>query len=964
MYKINMPYSNYKPKKRFTTPKKTAKDKERNLKGNWEWTILNKNKNKDNEHVIKRDMSSFGKFDPNKIEALLNPEVAIEIKLYKKNQRGEVLKKSESIILNNFLERKRERVQTDLENLDKYGLNFNPNTNEGKLKKLLIVLSKKMDDEDLVYYIYLKIKENEMYFTEELKKEYESILERTNTIVKKLDKINLQFTKFYGNMPPLNNTEFNNLDDFQVKVIENIKNKTSTLLKAPTSAGKSVLVGNLFTDTKLKVLVVVPTDALVWQMAAYAGNITKKDIPIITNAYQTKTELLEMIKLLKTSNVIVGTPQKIADYLVLDEINKINFDWVVCDEIHMANMHTEIILKRYNESKCLALSATIGNVKELQEWFIKIGYKDMEIIECNKRFFNLQKYYFDNKINKISLINPLSLTDIDLLETYELPNKIINPTPVDIWNFYEILDEEFELDNLLPHNYFGENQRISLDDANKYFDELVFFLNKKSKKEKTKIMKKFKKENLKNQDIKFFELINCLKESKKTPAILFQKDSSKCLQIVRNLAKEIVFKENEEFPNLIKEKLMIMKQNKKINKINDKKDGDIKENKAKKELLDDSKVELENTYVALNEPHEKYVFNNSQYFSKYMVEDWYKNLKMFFPNNGVDYHYIIDLLWRGIGVYVDGLPEPYLRLVQKLAVTGKLAIVFSDISLVFGVSMPFRTSVILHDKDEELNPMLYHQMSGRAGRRGLDKEGNVVFCGFSWNEIKDMNVKNIPRVEGSDKDIFLLNSAYHLNKDIRWNNIFDNFLHKKYQYNQSNIDNYDFIDKKNKNLLHLVWKLREDKDVILIIFLLPYIRKGFANCNPSDEKNQINLTHVLLNFIDIQHCDNSENVLEENEIFKQGELITIKSILESYNIKYYEFNDFELFKAIRKNKIADDNSNLREQLNKFKKLIIPIQHYLYHENEVNLCRLFGKLLTRLWWIYHSSSPIMRSINEF
>ena len=76
---------------------------------------------------------------------------------------------------------------------------------------------------------------------------------------------------------------------------------------------------------------------------------------------------------------------------------------------------------------------------------------------------------------------------------------------------------------------------------------------------------------------------------------------------------------------------------------------------------------------------------------------------MFFPNNGMDYHYIIDLLWRGIGVYVDGLPEPYLRLVQKLAVNGKLAIVFSDISLVFGVSMPLGTSVILNDKDEELN---------------------------------------------------------------------------------------------------------------------------------------------------------------------------------------------------------------------------------------------------------------------
>ena len=33
-------------------------------------------------------------------------------------------------------------------------------------------------------------------------------------------------------MPPLNNTEFTKLDDFQVKVIENIKNKISTVFKA------------------------------------------------------------------------------------------------------------------------------------------------------------------------------------------------------------------------------------------------------------------------------------------------------------------------------------------------------------------------------------------------------------------------------------------------------------------------------------------------------------------------------------------------------------------------------------------------------------------------------------------------------------------------------------------------------------------------------------------------------------
>ena len=53
-----------------------------------------------------------------------------------------------------------------------------------------------------------------------------------------------------------------------------------------------------------------------------------------------------------------------------------------------------------------------------------------------------------------------------------------------------------------------------------------------------------------------------------------------------------------------------------------------------------------------------------------------------------------------------------------MACNGELAIIFSDESLVFGVSMPIRTTVITKDN---INSMMYHQMAGRAGRRGLDK---------------------------------------------------------------------------------------------------------------------------------------------------------------------------------------------------------------------------------------------------
>ena len=47
--------------------------------------------------------------------------------------------------------------------------------------------------------------------------------------------------------------------------------------------------------------------------------------------------------------------------------------------------------------------------------------------------------------------------------------------------------------------------------------------------------------------------------------------------------------------------------------------------------------------------------------------------------------------------YIVKFPDNYLRIVQKLANQKKLAVVFSDKELVFGVSMPFPDFVILND---------------------------------------------------------------------------------------------------------------------------------------------------------------------------------------------------------------------------------------------------------------------------
>ena len=48
---------------------------------------------------------------------------------------------------------------------------------------------------------------------------------------------------------------------------------------------------------------------------------------------------------------------------------------------------------------------------------------------------------------------------------------------------------------------------------------------------------------------------------------------------------------------------------------------------------------------------------------------------------------------------------------------------------------------------------------------------------------------------------------------------------------------------------------------------------------------------------------------------------------------------------------------LREQLFNFGNVVKHIQHYYFHTKVVGLAKLLGKLLTRIWWIYHLSSPI-------
>jgi hypothetical protein len=114
-------------------------------------------------------------------------------------------------------------------------------------------------------------------------------------------------------------------------------------------------------------------------------------------------------------------------------------------------------------------------------------------------------------------------------------------------------------------------------------------------------------------------------------------------------------------------------------------------------------------------------------------------------------HVLIRGLRRGVGIYNEELPGPYLQVVQKFAQKGRLGAVFSDESLAYGVNMPFRTSAFIGDPGPEiLDELVAQQAAGRAGRRGMDRQGHLVWVGMTWPRIQGLMRGLLPNICGKN----------------------------------------------------------------------------------------------------------------------------------------------------------------------------------------------------------------------
>lgn len=130
-------------------------------------------------------------------------------------------------------------------------------------------------------------------------------------------------------------------------------------------------------------------------------------------------------------------------------------------------------------------------------------------------------------------------------------------------------------------------------------------------------------------------------------------------------------------------------------------------------------------------------------------------------------------LYNGVAIHNAGMLPGYKRLIEELFRERLIDVVFSTETLSAGINMPAKTTVLTSlykpvsiptegmdgIKRRPLTANEYQQMTGRAGRRGIDKVGNVVIL---TETEKDYKLAQQLAVAEPDKITSKLDMSYRL----------------------------------------------------------------------------------------------------------------------------------------------------------------------------------------------------------
>lgn len=169
----------------------------------------------------------------------------------------------------------------------------------------------------------------------------------------------------------------------------------------------------------------------------------------------------------------------------------------------------------------------------------------------------------------------------------------------------------------------------------------------------------------------------------------------------------------------------------------------------------------------------------------------------------VNYHNLKMLITKGVAYHHSGVINIFKEFVEILFKASLIKILFATETFSVGVNMPTRTVVFTgfekpddNNKKRLINTAEYKQMSGRAGRRGIDIQGDIILLPLyefpNKDDLKLIMTGNVPNIEFNFniEYKFLLQTIQSKSTNIR------DFLEKSL----SNQTNNEIIEQEKKLL--------------------------------------------------------------------------------------------------------------------------------------------------------------------
>ena len=247
---------------------------------------------------------------------------------------------------------------------------------------------------------------------------------------------------------------------------------------------------------------------------------------------------------------------------------------------------------------------------------------------------------------------------------------------------------------------------------------------------------------------------------------------------------------------------------------------------------------------------------------------------------------VFQLLKRGIGLYIQSMPDAYNWILQKLMTDKKLGIVISDRTLCLGIDLPIRSVALSGYKNPNYTVSDYLQMSGRAGRRGLDDRGNILF--HNVGNYKELMKGKLPSLSLSKEQI---NPSYNILNKIN------------HRISTKNILPFEKIECPLK-LEKLLWSLRKYEGCDIFIRQCTKIEKKLFMEIESDREYQFVdiITDSLVDkaCIDIYKSNKIESQIQLSLIQSLGEISRdIVNSLDTYSYKITKESALKIFERCK-----------------------------------------------------------------